>query len=104
MKPMLSLLALALAVLAPVLTMAAQARTLVVKDARSLAVALDQARADKRIRRIELATGRYDLKAPVLIDEALSGTAEQPFVLAAAPGARPVLSGATPLPALRWQA
>jgi len=101
---MLSLLALALAVLAPVLTTHAQAKTLVVKDARSLAIALDKARADKRIRRIELAAGRYELKAPVIIDELLSGTAEQPFVLAAVRGAQPVLSGATALPALRWQA
>ena len=82
----------------------ARAETLVVKDARSLAVALDKARADKRIRRIELAAGRYELKAPVVIDEALSGTADVPFVLTAAPGAQAVLSGATSLPALRWEA
>jgi hypothetical protein len=82
----------------------AHAETLVVKDARSLAVALDKARADKRIRRIELAAGRYELKAPVVIDEALSGTADAPFVLTAAPGAQAVLSGATQLPTLRWEA
>jgi hypothetical protein len=81
----------------------AQAETLTVKDATSLDAALLQARADKRIRRIELASGRYALAAPIVIDETLSGTAQEPFVLAAAPGAQPVLSGATPLPALRWE-
>jgi hypothetical protein len=81
----------------------AAARTVTVKDAKSLAAALQQARADKRITGIELASGRYELAAPLRIDEALSGTAERPFVLAAAPGARAVLSGALPLPALRWE-
>jgi hypothetical protein len=92
-------LLLALAVLAG----GAQAETLAVKDASSLEAALLQARADKRIRRIELASGRYALAAPIVIDEALSGTADEPFVIAAAPGAQPVLSGAMPLPALRWE-
>lgn len=88
---------------APAAATQARAETLVVEDARSLAQALDKARADKRIRRIELAAGRYALHAPIVIDEALSGTAADPFVITAAPGARAVLSGATPLPALRWQ-
>ncbi|MGM9486595.1 hypothetical protein [Ideonella sp. YS5] len=74
-----------------------------VRDARSLAAALQQARVDHRIRRIELATGAYELTAPVLIDERLSGTADEPFELAAAPGAQAVLKGSTRLPALRWQ-
>lgn len=81
-----------------------RAQTLTVRDARSLAAALQQARADQRIRRIELASGRYELAGPIVIDEALSGTAAAPFVLAAAPGAQPVLSGAARLPALRWHA
>ena len=81
----------------------AQAETLTVKDARSLEAALLQARTDKRIRRIEFASGSYALAAPIVIDEVLSGTADEPFVLTAAPGARPLLSGATPLPALRWE-
>ncbi|MEO6279231.1 PDZ domain-containing protein [Roseateles sp.] len=80
-----------------------QAETLTVKDATSLQAALQRARTDKRIHRIELASGSYALAAPVVIDEALSGTADEPFVLAAAPGARPVLSGAVSLPALRWE-
>lgn len=82
---------------------AARAETVTVRDARSLAAALEQARADPRIRRIELAAGRYELAAPLLIDETLSGTASAPFVLTAAPGARAVLSGATRLSALDWQ-
>ncbi|KQW43635.1 hypothetical protein ASD88_16440 [Pelomonas sp. Root662] len=86
-----------------VLAGGAQAETLTVKDSSSLEAALLKARSDKRIRRIELASGRYALAAPIVIDETLSGTAQQPFVLAAAPGAQPVLSGATPLPALRWE-
>jgi hypothetical protein len=81
----------------------AHAKRLTVTDGQSLAAALQQARADKRIRHIQLATGRYELAAPLVIDEALSGTTGAPFVLAAAPGARPVLSGATSLPALAWQ-
>lgn len=81
----------------------AAAEHVTVKDVRSLAAALQQARADKRIRRIELATGTYELAAPLVIDETLSGTAGAPFVLSAAPGAHAVLSGATALPALRWE-
>ena len=82
---------------------AARAETLSVRDARSLAAALDKARAHKGIHRIELAAGLYELAAPIVIDERLSGTADQPFVLAGAPGARVVLSGAVRLPALAWQ-
>ncbi|KQV59573.1 hypothetical protein ASC95_28055 [Pelomonas sp. Root1217] len=82
----------------------AETQTLTVKDAKSLEAALHWARTDKRIRHIELASGNYQLAAPLVIDEALSGSAEEPFVLAAAPGARAVLSGATSLPALRWEA
>ena len=85
------------------LTCGAQAETLVVKDAKSLEAALQRARADKRINHIELASGQYELAAPIVIDEALSGTATAPFVIAAAPGARAVLSGTKRLPALNWQ-
>jgi len=92
-------LLLALAVMA----CGAQADSLTVKDAKSLEAALQRARADKRITRVELATGRYELAAPIVIDEALSGTVDEAFVLAAAPGAQPVLSGAMSLPALRWE-
>lgn len=81
----------------------AHAKSVTVRDGKSLAAALQQARADKRIRQIRLASGRYELAAPIVIDEALSGTADAPFVLSAAPGARAVLSGATRLPALDWQ-
>lgn len=94
---------LALTVLAGGLGAEARAAAVVVKDARSLAAALDKARADKRIQRIQLATGTYELAAPIVIDEALSGTADHPFVLDAAPGARAVLTGASGLPALRWE-
>ena len=77
--------------------------TVIARDAASLGEALRRARSDHRIRRILLAGGTYELAAPVVIDEALSGTADEPFVLAAAPGARPVLSGARQLPALHWR-
>jgi len=96
-------LLLALAALACGIGAQARAETVTVRDAKSLVAALQQARVDKRIRRIELASGRYELAAPIVIDEGLSGTADQPFVLTAAPAAQPVLTGATHLPALRWQ-
>ncbi|WP_457421173.1 hypothetical protein [Roseateles sp. P5_E7] len=86
-----------------ILACGAQAETLAVKDARSLEAALLQARTDKRIHRIELASGSYALAAPLVIDEVLSGTADEPFVLAAAPGAQPMLSGAVSLPPLHWE-
>ena len=85
-------------------TAPAAAIAVTVKDGKSLEAALQRARVDHRIRRIQLASGRYELTAPLLIDEALSGTADEPFVLAAAPGAQAVLSGATRLPALQWEA
>lgn len=81
---------------------APRADTLVVSNGSALSAALHKARIDKRIRRIELAPGTYELAAPIVIDEALSGTSEAPFVLAGAPGARAVLSGAAALPALEW--
>ncbi|MBW8845430.1 MAG: right-handed parallel beta-helix repeat-containing protein [Burkholderiales bacterium] len=87
-----------------VLVCGVQAQALTVRDAKSLEAALQRARSDKRIRHIELASGNYELAAPLVIDEALSGTAADPFVLTAASGARAVLSGATSLPALRWEA
>ena len=96
-------LLLALALVLSGTGFSAHARSVIVKDGKSLAAALQKARADKRIRHIQLASGSYELAAPIVIDEALSGTAEKPFVLSAAPGARPVLSGATSLPALDWQ-
>lgn len=81
----------------------ARAETVAVNDVGSLMAALEQARNNPRIQGIELAAGHYALAAPLLIDETLSGTADAPFVLAAAPGARVVLSGATRLPALEWK-
>ncbi|MEO7494375.1 MAG: hypothetical protein ABIT83_06300 [Massilia sp.] len=75
-----------------------------VDDVRSLQAALAKARVDKRITRIELATATYALAAPIVLDEGLSGTPATPFVLAPAPGAHPVLTGAENLPPLRWQA
>ncbi|SFV13287.1 right-handed parallel beta-helix repeat-containing protein [Pseudoduganella namucuonensis] len=117
MRAALILIALAGAVVAPCGVAAAEtvarhaavagdasgAGKVAVRDGKSLAAALRRARADRRIRHIELAAGTYELAAPLLIDERLSGGAGAPFVLSAAPGARPVLSGATRLPALRWQ-
>ena len=82
----------------------ALAETIKVDDVRSLQSALDQARVNKRITRIELAAGTYALRAPIVVDERLSGTAAAPFVLAGAAGARPVLSGAENLPSLNWEA
>lgn len=95
-------IALLLALTVAVSGAAARGETVTVKDAKSLAAALHAARADKRIRRIELAAGTYQLAQPVVIDETLSGTADDPFVLAAAPGAQAVLTGAARLPALDW--
>jgi hypothetical protein len=81
----------------------ALAETIQVRDVKSLLAALDKARADKRISRVELAAGTYAPPAPIVLDEGLSGTKEMPFVLAGARGAHPVLSGAESLPGLRWQ-
>jgi hypothetical protein len=60
-------------------------------------------RKNKQVTRIELAAGSYALGAPIVLDEGLSGTRETPFVLAGAPGAQPVLSGAVSLPRLHWR-
>jgi hypothetical protein len=98
MTPRRLVLALGLA-----LAGAAGASTVTVHDARSLAAALARARADKRIERIELAGGTYAPAVPIIIDERLSGRPGHPFELAGAPGTRAVLSGARPLPALRWR-
>jgi len=97
-RPLVLALAVALAGAAG----GAPAVTVKVRDARSLAAALDRARADKRIDRIELAAGVYALEAPIVIDERLSGRPGRPFELTGAPGARAIVSGALPLPALRW--
>ena len=83
---------------------AADAATLRVRDTPSLLRALDRAKTDKHVHRIELAPGRYDLQAPLLIDEALSGSAQQALVIAGPPSRQAVLSGAVDLPALDWQA
>lgn len=101
MKVSALLLALTLAACGAVA--GAHAKTVTVRDAKSLAAALQQARADKQIRRIELASGTYELTAPVVIDETLSGTADDPFVLTAAPNAKAILTGAVRVPALHWQ-
>ncbi len=83
---------------------ATDATTLRARDTASLLLALERAKADKRVRRIELSAGRYELQAPLLIDDALSGSADAPLVIAGAPGMRSVLSGAVELPPLAWQA
>ncbi|RFP17846.1 peptide-binding protein [Duganella sp. BJB488] len=77
--------------------------TVTVGNGRALEAALRRARADRRIRRIVLAAGTYELAAPLLIDERLSGTTGAPFELSAAPRAQVVLSGAIHLPTLRWE-
>lgn len=79
------------------------AAALRVHNTPSLLRAVERARKDARVRRIELAGGRYELAAPLWLDERLSGTEAAPFVLGAAPGQRAVLSGAMTLPALHWQ-
>lgn len=81
----------------------ALAETLKVDNAKALAAALRQARVNKHITRIELAAGTYALTAPITLDEGLSGTPAQPFVLAGAPGARAVLDGTVDLPRLHWR-
>lgn len=90
-------------VTAACLALPALAETVRVNDAKSLSSALDSARADKRITRIELAAGTYALSSPIVLDEAMSGTRDTPFVLAGAPGAHPVLTGTDKLPKLDWQ-
>jgi len=92
---------LAGAAAAPVANTAGAAVT--VRDGKSLEAALQHARGDRRIRRITLAAGTYELAAPLVIDERLSGSEGAPFVLAATPHARVMLSGAVHLPALDWQ-
>jgi hypothetical protein len=82
----------------------ALAATIKVDNVSSLHAALDKARVDKRITRIELATGTYSLPAPIVFDEGLSGTQAMPFVMAPVRGAHPVLSGAENLPSLSWEA
>lgn len=82
---------------------AAAGATVTVRDGKSLEGALQRARADRRIHRIELRSGTYELAAPLLIDERLSGSADAPFELSAAPRAQVVLSGAAHLPALHWE-
>lgn len=67
----------------------ALAETVKADDVRSLQAALDKARVNKRITRVEPAAGTYALRAPIVVDERLSGTAATPFVLAGATGARP---------------
>jgi hypothetical protein len=79
------------------------AETVKVDDVRSLQAALDKARVNKRITRNELAAGTYALRAPIVVDARLSGTAATPFVPAAT-GARPVPTGAEHLASLHWEA
>jgi hypothetical protein len=81
----------------------AHAETIKVRDVKSLSAALDRARTNKGITRVELATGTYALPDPIVLDERLSGTADTPFVLTGAPGAHAVLTGAENLPRLHWQ-
>ncbi|MCE4536934.1 hypothetical protein LXT12_06690 [Pelomonas sp. P7] len=75
-----------------------------VADVAALREALATVAAGGQTRRIELAAGRYALDAPLQLDERHSGRAGAPLEIAAAPGARVVLSGAVPLPPLAWQA
>jgi hypothetical protein len=96
-------LALAMALALAAAARGTLAHTITVHDAPSLTAALERARVDRRIDRILLADGVYPLAAPIVIDERLSGHADHPFELAGAPGAHAVLSGALPLPALRWE-
>jgi hypothetical protein len=79
------------------------AETIKVKNTQSLSAALDKARMNKRITRIELGPGTYGLRAPIVLDEGLSGSKENPFVLAGAAGAHAVLTGTEDLPRLDWK-
>lgn len=51
---------------------------------------------------VVLTAGVYYLQAPVRLSAADSGTPQRPFVIAGAPGARPVLSAGRPLGRLTW--
>jgi hypothetical protein len=82
---------------------ASHAATERVTDVAGLREALARTAAAGEPRRIELAAGRYALDAPLQLDERHSGRADAPLEIAAAPGARVVLSGAMPLPALAWE-
>lgn len=88
---------------APVRAAGPSVDTLRVHDVAGLNQALGRAASEAAIRRIELAAGRYALAAPLVLDERFSRHAGAPFELAAAPGAKVVLSGAVALPALDWQ-
>lgn len=96
-----SLIALALTAMA--VGVPASAATIAVRDARTLTAALEKARTDPQITRIELASGTYELSQPLVIDERLSRRDGAPFELAGAAGARAVLSGAVHLPPLSWE-
>lgn len=52
---------------------------------------------------VELENGTYYLTAPLLLEAAVSGQPGRPFVIRAAPGARPVLSAARALRGLSWR-
>lgn len=79
------------------------ATTLRVRDVAGLHRALARAANDATVQRIELASGRYALAAPLVLDERFSRRGLAPFDIGAAPGAQVVLSGAVPLPPLQWQ-
>jgi hypothetical protein len=64
--------------------------------------ALDDARKGT-VRTIQLAPGRYELTAPIIIDDTLSGTAAAPFTLAGSGDGKVELSGARALPSLAWE-
>lgn len=92
-----------LAAFAALTALSSGAATLRVADVPALRQALARAAAEGQPRRIELAAGRYALDAPLVLDERHSGSAGAPLEIAAASGARVVLSGAVALPPLTWQ-
>lgn len=73
-----------------------------VKDTLSLKAAIARAGRTGGPKRIGLESGTYRLSRPLVLDEKVSGTPKAPFVLAAAPGARAILSGSVDLTALVW--
>ncbi|MDP5031711.1 PDZ domain-containing protein [Paraglaciecola sp.] len=74
-------------------------------DYADLADAIEYSRTllnAKQSVKIELAAGTYYLDHPLVLDETFSGTAEQPFVIAAKDNAKVIISGAKAIE-LNWQ-
>lgn len=90
---------------APIIAMAAPAPTIVVRDARQLAAAIERLRSDPaQPWIIELAAGVYHLEAPLPLDERASGRTGAPTIIRGPATGTAVLSGGRALTGLIWTA